>query len=105
MELKKKENQSMDASILHRCGSKIITRDRRSEGSGRERGGGGKNVAGSSVGRERREIQRDVAVGDEELGVANRKSQTQGSKRLQGPNGDNFSQKIKQRRIDPVETT
>ena len=44
MELKKKENQSMDASILHRRGSKIITRDRRSEGSGRERGGGGKKV-------------------------------------------------------------
>jgi hypothetical protein len=42
MELKKKEEQSVDASILHRRGNKIITGSRGRVGPGRERGGRGK---------------------------------------------------------------
>jgi hypothetical protein len=37
LEFKKKEEQRVDASILHRMGNKIITGGR-SEGPGRERG-------------------------------------------------------------------
>jgi hypothetical protein len=40
MELKKKENQSIDVSILRTRGDKIITRGRGREGPVRKRGGG-----------------------------------------------------------------
>jgi hypothetical protein len=42
MKLNKKEDQSMDASILLRRGNKIITGGRGRKGPGRERRGGGK---------------------------------------------------------------
>ena len=42
MELKKKENKNVDASILHIMGNKIITGCREKEGPGRKKGGGGK---------------------------------------------------------------
>jgi hypothetical protein len=59
MELKKKEDQSVDASILHRRGNKIITRGREKEGPGKEKGGGGKKRGTESrVGRDKREVQR-----------------------------------------------
>jgi hypothetical protein len=44
MELKKKEIQCIDISILHRTGNKIITRGRGREGPGKERKGGGKKA-------------------------------------------------------------
>jgi hypothetical protein len=40
MKLLRKEDQSVDASILLRRGKKIITRDRGGKGCGREREGG-----------------------------------------------------------------
>jgi hypothetical protein len=51
MELKKKEDQSVDASVLLRRGNKVIIGDenRGREVSGRERGGGGKKGAGSGM--------------------------------------------------------
>jgi len=42
----KKEDQSVDASILLRRGNKIITGSKGREESGRERGGGGKSGGG-----------------------------------------------------------
>ena len=39
MELKKKEDQSVDVSILHRRRNKIIAGGRNKKGVGRERGG------------------------------------------------------------------
>jgi hypothetical protein len=42
MQLKKEKDQSVDASILHRTGNKIIAGGRGREGPGRERRGGGK---------------------------------------------------------------
>jgi hypothetical protein len=42
MRLKKKDNQSVEVSILLRMGNKIITGGRGREGSERDRGGGGK---------------------------------------------------------------
>jgi hypothetical protein len=42
MELKKKEDQSVDASILHKRRNKIITRGRGRTAPGRERKEGGK---------------------------------------------------------------
>jgi hypothetical protein len=42
MKLKEKDDQSVDASILHRRGNKIITGAKAREGSRREKGGGGK---------------------------------------------------------------
>ena len=58
MEFKKKKEQNVDASILHRTGNKTITGGRGREGPGREREEGGKREAGSGVGRDRREVQR-----------------------------------------------
>ena len=58
MNLKRKENQRVDVSVLLRRGNKIIMRGRGREGPGRERGGGGKRGAGSGMGRDRREVQR-----------------------------------------------
>jgi hypothetical protein len=49
MELKKKEDQSVDASVLHRRGNKIITGNRGKEGSWRERGGGRKKEGQDKV--------------------------------------------------------
>jgi hypothetical protein len=43
MELKKMEEQIVNASILLRRGKKVITRGRAREGPGRKREGGGKN--------------------------------------------------------------
>jgi len=71
----------MNASVLLRRGNKIIT-----GGSGRDSGGGGRRRTGSGVGgdmgggsSEGQEIeQRHVAAGDEELGIATRKSQMPG---------------------------
>jgi hypothetical protein len=39
MELQKKEDQSVDASVLHRTGNKTIIGGRGREGPGREKGG------------------------------------------------------------------
>jgi hypothetical protein len=39
MELKKKEDQSVEASILHRTGNKIITESGEKEACGMEKGG------------------------------------------------------------------
>ena len=74
MKLEKKEDQSVNASILLRRENKIITGGRGRERPGRERGGG-KN-GGRISNRERQEQspkdqkveQKYVVVGDEELG-------------------------------------
>ena len=59
MQLKTKEDQSVDASILHRTGNKIITGSRGREEPGMERGeGGGRGWAETGIGRDRREVQR-----------------------------------------------
>jgi hypothetical protein len=58
MELKNKEDQSVDASILHRRENKIITGGSGREESRRERGGEGKKGGRIRYGRERRELQR-----------------------------------------------
>ena len=42
MKFKKKEDQSVDASVLLRRGNNIILGGRGRKGPGRERGGGGK---------------------------------------------------------------
>jgi hypothetical protein len=76
MKPKKKEDQSMDASVLLRRGNKIITNQGRGkEGAGRERGGGGKVGAESlweEMGGRSEEGQefelRCVSLGDGELG-------------------------------------
>jgi hypothetical protein len=82
MQLKKKEDQNVVTSILHKMGNKIITEGKGREGTGRERGGRVKRGAGSGMGRDKREVQRvgklNVAVGEEELGVVTRKSQMPG---------------------------
>jgi hypothetical protein len=78
MKLKKREAQSVDASVLLRRVNKIITRGRGWEGLGRKRGsGGGKRGGRIRYGRrwrkciEGQEIeQRCVAMGDEHLGAA-----------------------------------
>ena len=57
MQLKKKVDQSVDASILHRKGNKIILGARRSEERGRERRGANKGI-GTGIRRDRTEIQR-----------------------------------------------
>ena len=44
IKLKKKEEQSVDASVLLRSGNKIVTRGRVEEGSGMENGEEGKGV-------------------------------------------------------------
>jgi hypothetical protein len=49
MELKKKEDQSVDASILHRTGNKTITGSRGREGPGRDRGKRRKNEGQDQV--------------------------------------------------------
>jgi hypothetical protein len=54
----KKEDQSMDASILHRRGNKIITVGRGKGNQGGREEGKGKRGAGSGIGRDRREVQR-----------------------------------------------
>jgi hypothetical protein len=58
MELKKKEEQSVNASILHRRGNKIITGGRERGGPERERGEERKKWAGSGIGRDRGEVHR-----------------------------------------------
>ena len=82
MELKKKEDQSLDASVLWRRVNKIIGGGKGREGPARERGRGvkwgqgqvceatGENYGGSEI--------KYVAVGDGELGIATRMSQTPG---------------------------
>jgi hypothetical protein len=67
----KKEDQSVDASVLLRRGNKMIMGGRGREGPGRERGGGGKKEGRMRCGRrwrictEGQEIgQRCVAVED-----------------------------------------
>jgi hypothetical protein len=57
MKLKKKEDQSVDASVLLRR-NKIIKGGGRSENPGREGDGGGKNGQEQVKGEDRREIQR-----------------------------------------------
>ena len=81
MKLKKKKDQSVDASVLLKRGNKIIRGGREWEGFWRNRGGGGEKVGRIRCGRstEGQEIeQRCVAMGDGELGVATRKSQMPG---------------------------
>jgi hypothetical protein len=58
MERKKKEGQSIRASVLHRTGNKINTGGRWREEPGREREGGGKKMARPGIGRDSREVQR-----------------------------------------------
>ena len=61
MELKKKEDQSVNSSIPYRRGNKIITGDRGREEPGRERGGRGEKEGTrleKVIGRDRREVQR-----------------------------------------------
>jgi hypothetical protein len=81
MQLKTKEDQSVDASILHRTGNKIITGARGREGPEMERRGGGKKKKKrrAGIGRDRstenQEIEwKHVAEWDGELEVATRKS-------------------------------
>jgi hypothetical protein len=58
MDLKKKEDQSVDASILHRRGNKLITQGRGRKRPGRQIKGEGKRGTGSGIRRDRREVQR-----------------------------------------------
>ena len=59
MKLKKKEDQSVDVSILHRKGNKIITGGPGREGPQRERGRGvEKGETGSGMRMDKREVQR-----------------------------------------------
>jgi hypothetical protein len=53
MKLKKKEDQSVDASVLHRRRNKIIMGSRGQEGFGGKRGGRREKGAGSGVGGDR----------------------------------------------------
>ena len=86
MKVKKKEDQSVDASVLLRRGNKIITGARGWEGLGRKRGGreeksGDRIRCGRRRGRctEGQEIEQTcIAMEDGELGVATRKSQMPG---------------------------
>ena len=56
MKFKKKEDQSVDASVLLRRGNKIIMGGRGREGPGRQRAGGGERWGrGLGVGRDERE--------------------------------------------------
>jgi hypothetical protein len=56
MQLKKKEDKCVDASILHRTKKKIIIRAReRGDLGGREKGEG-KREEGTGIGRDRRQI-------------------------------------------------
>jgi hypothetical protein len=57
MEFKKKENQNVDASILHRMGNKTIIGGNRKEGSGSVVEGEWKVGAGPGIGKDRREVQ------------------------------------------------
>ena len=54
VKLKKKEGQYVDVSVLFGRENKIIMGGRLRERPGRERGGRGKNWAGSGVGKDRR---------------------------------------------------
>jgi hypothetical protein len=56
--LKKKEDQSVNASILLRRWNKIIMEGRVRKGTRRERGGRGERGAGLGMERHRREVQR-----------------------------------------------
>jgi hypothetical protein len=73
MKLKKETKMWMLQSYIE-GGNKIIIEGRGRERPRRERDGGGKNGAGSGMGRDRREVQmvrelnRNIAVGDGELG-------------------------------------
>jgi hypothetical protein len=89
MNVKKKDNQSVDASVLLRSGNKIVILGEGWAGLGRNRrwieekgaGGGGRIRFGRRQGRCTKgpEIeQRFVAMGDGELGVAIIKSQMPG---------------------------
>jgi hypothetical protein len=97
MELKK-ENQNVDASILHKTGNKIITGERGREGPERERVGEEKGEKGQEQVLEgtgekyrwQKMEQKHVAVGVGELGVI-QSPRLQRSKSLPGPNGDDFS--------------
>jgi hypothetical protein len=85
MQPKKKEDQSVHASVLLRKENKIITKDRRREGSGRERGRGREKKQQNQVWEETGELRQEgqkielrcVAVGNVELEVATRKFQMQ----------------------------
>ena len=59
MQLKKKEDKSVEASVLHRIGNKIITGNRGRENLvGKEGQEGKKRGTGSDIRRDRREEQR-----------------------------------------------
>jgi hypothetical protein len=62
MKLNKNEGQSVDASIPLRMWNKIMTRGKGKNGSGWDGGGGGECVAGTGVGRERKEVQRSRII-------------------------------------------
>jgi hypothetical protein len=57
----KKEDQSVDASVLLRKGKKMIMEGKGREGYGRERGGGERG-AGSGVGGDKGEVQRVIKL-------------------------------------------
>ena len=85
MKFKRKEDQSVDTSILLRMWNNIIKCSRGCEGLRRKRGRGEEKRGRIRYGRrwrrctEGQEIeQRCVAMGDGELGVATRKSQMPG---------------------------
>ena len=97
----KKEYQCADASLLFRKENKIITIGRGWEGLWRKRGGREKKMEQDQEWEETGEKYRGsgnwtevCSNGRWELGVANRKSQSKESKRLPGPNGDDFSWNI-----------
>ena len=58
MKPKKKNDQSVDASVLLRRKNKIITEFRLREGSGRKKGGVGEKGGESGVGQDREEVLR-----------------------------------------------
>ena len=82
MQLKKKEDQSVDASILHRTGNKTITAGRERKGIQRLRVGGGRGRIRYREVQRVRKLNRNEAVGDGELGIATRKSQTPGKQEV-----------------------
>ena len=80
----KKENQSVDASVLLRRGNKTITGDRGKELRGGEEGKGGRIPCERRLGevQEVRKLDGHVTVGNGELGAASRKSQMSGKQEI-----------------------
>jgi hypothetical protein len=100
MKLKKKEDQSVGASVLRR-GNKMLTGRRGWEGLGRNKRRGVRGE-GSGMGGDRDEFeQRGVAMGNGELGVATSKSQMPGK---QDPKEMRLAEMPNKEEGEPVET-